>query len=446
MEKEKKSKINKKIIVFIVVICIIISILVITLVVNNNHQDSFEISDAQTSQSNALTEKSDNYLGMKFTFNIEQFEQAYLKTLKNNFSEYNNLLEKEQIDKKFQKTAGANNYEFNKTAYDEQNQLIKYFSIFLEPESKESNYIDFIQINAVTETSENVSKLAENNIFYAFMAIDGSISYEKAKNIYYEMNMSEKNYVSNENITFAFDIDSDIDCAIINIYPFNEQQYTEFINSLNNNEITAEDLYNDSTNINEEIVMPNLVGMNYADLRNYFDNNNLYFIQKISYRTDYNDNNSLDFILPTKILSTIPPAGTPLDPNKDTSITVYTDYTYAVRAFYIQYENEDWETKYFGKTMKLQIGKNEDNYIEGIIGKDFYTYRFSYNSVGLNYTQFSSTSSKNFWEKYEKHLVAYALPEDIIKKDYQKTVEAKVWIDNQLLETLTFRFSDTKLY
>ena len=130
MEKEKKSKINKKIIVFIVVICIIISILVITLVVNNNHQDSFEISDAQTSQSNALTEKSDNYLGMKFTFNIEQFEQAYLKTLKNNFSEYNNLLEKEQIDKKFQKTAGSNNYEFNQTAYDEQNQLIKYFSIF----------------------------------------------------------------------------------------------------------------------------------------------------------------------------------------------------------------------------------------------------------------------------------------------------------------------------
>ena len=429
---------NKKLIIIIFIALIIaVSLFAILLIKKKN-----------VSNTNTPTEVADNSLGMKFGFDIEEFEKTYLKTLKNNFSEYKNLLDKGQIDAKFSKSADTGNYELNQSAYDEQNNLIKYFCISLEPESNNSKYTNLIKVSAITETSENIAKYAEDNIFYAFMAIDSSLTYEKAKNIYYEMSMSEKNYITNGNITYAFDINSSIDCTIINIFPFSEQQYTEFINGSNNNEIITEDLDTDSTNISEKIVMPNLVGMNYKDLRNYFDNNNLSFIQNIYYKTDYESNYSTsDIILPTKIISTIPAAGTELDPYTDTSITVYADYVYAVREFYMEYENEDedWETKYFGKIIKIQIGKNEDNYIEGIIGEGFYTYRLSYDSIGLRCNQFSSTSEKNFWEKYEKHLVSYVLPEDIIKKEDAKTVDVKIFIDNQLLENTNFHFSGSRL-
>lgn len=237
---KNNSKINKKVIVIIVSIICFIGILVATILfLNNTKQDNLSKTDENTViQSTTLTEESNNNLGMRFTFDIQQFEKIYLYTLQNNFSEYQNLLDNEQIDTKFVKTVGTQNYELNQVTYNEQNELIKYFTISIQPESKESNYINSIQISAINtidEHSKNISKLAEDNIFYAFMAVDNSISYEKAKNIYYDMSLSENNYVSNGNITFAFDINSDMETIIINIFPFNEEQYKAYLSKQKGN-------------------------------------------------------------------------------------------------------------------------------------------------------------------------------------------------------------------
>ena len=237
---ENNSKINKKVIVIIVsIICFIGILVAIVLFLNNTKQDNLStINENTIIQPTTLTEESNNNLGMRFTFDVQQFEKIYLYTLQNNFSEYQNLLENKQIDTKFVKTVGVQNYELNQVTYNEQNELIKYFTISVQPESKESNYINLIQIsaiNAIDEHFKNISKLAEDNIFYAFMSVDNSISYEKAKNIYYDMSLSENNYVSNGNITFAFDINSDMETIIINIFPFNEEQYKAYLSKQKGN-------------------------------------------------------------------------------------------------------------------------------------------------------------------------------------------------------------------
>lgn len=50
------------------------------------------------------------------------------------------------------------------------------------------------------------------------------------------------------------------------------------------------DWYEDPYNSGAEIKMPNLVGMNCADLRNYLDTNYLYFITDINYKYNTGDN------------------------------------------------------------------------------------------------------------------------------------------------------------
>lgn len=234
---KNNSKINKKIITIIVIICFIGILVATVLFLNNtNKQDNLSTTDENTIiKPSAITEESNNDLGMRFTFDVQQFEKIYLYTLQNNFSEYQKLLDNEQIDTKFVKTIGTQNYELNQVTYSEQDELIKYFTISVQPESKESNYINLIQINAINEVSQDILKLAEDNIFYAFMAIDNSISYEKAKNIYYDMSRSENNYISNGNVTFAFDIDSDMETTVINIFPFNEEQYKSYLSKQKDN-------------------------------------------------------------------------------------------------------------------------------------------------------------------------------------------------------------------
>ena len=236
---KNNSKINKKVIAIVVIICFIGILAATVLFLNNTKQENLSTTDENTIiQPTTLTEESNNNLGMRFTFDVQQFEKIYLYTLQNNFSEYQNLLDNEQIDTKFVKTVGTQNYELNQVTYNEQNELIKYFTISVQPESKESNYINSIQISAINtidEHSKDISKLAEDNIFYVFMAVDNSINYEKAKNIYYDMSLSENNYVSNGNVTFAFDINSDMETIIINIFPFNEEQYKVYLSKQKGN-------------------------------------------------------------------------------------------------------------------------------------------------------------------------------------------------------------------
>ena len=77
-----------------------------------------------------------------------------------------------------------------------------------------------------------------------------------------------------------------------------------------------------NTNENDEIQMPDLVGMTYKEARDYLSANGYYFISNIkcTYKEEFEN-----IHIPTKILSTIPSAGTILDPYTDTSITVLAD-------------------------------------------------------------------------------------------------------------------------
>lgn len=126
--------------------------------------------------------------------------------------------------------------------------------------------------------------------------------------------------------------------------------------------------YNNPINSGEDIVMPDLTGMDYSDLRDYLDNNYLYFITDI--KCTY-DSNGINFpVLPRTIKNTIPEAGTLLDPESDKSITILADYDYLVEEVQLLSE-ENLETKYYGKTIKIQFGNDENNVIEGRIGDDF---------------------------------------------------------------------------
>ena len=70
-----------------------------------------------------------------------------------------------------------------------------------------------------------------------------------------------------------------------NLETSNNKQMQEIENSDNsyNMNVSSEETYNSSSNISQEIVMPNLVGINYADLSHYLANNDLYFISDIKF-------------------------------------------------------------------------------------------------------------------------------------------------------------------
>ena len=219
-----------------------------------------------------------------------------------------------------------------------------------------------------------------------------------------------------------------------NLETSNNKQMQEIENSDNsdnfyNMNVSSEETYNSSSNINQEIVMPNLVGINYADLSNYLANNDLYFISDIKFITDNQDNSGA---IPYKVLATIPEAGTLLNPNTDTSITIYTTSVYSISKIKLEYINEkDWEIKHFGKTLKIQIGEDENNFIEGVIGSDFYE------TASEFVCNCSGSTVKEFWNMYQENQVIY-ISRNEIDSGY---VDGKIWIDNQLVEETTFAFS-----
>lgn len=189
----------------------------------------------------------------------------------------------------------------------------------------------------------------------------------------------------------------------------------------------------------DNLTMPNLVGMNYGDIREYLDNNNLYFIANINYK--YENGIKDNDLLPTTVLSTIPEAGTKLDSYTDTSITVLTDYVYGVKTIELEEFYEDFELQNFGKTMKIQFGTNEQGIIEGIIGQDFKTETRSGNKKIFMRNKLS-------WDTVKTKKCAYFLKEDMTSaKDHPGNglrwdyVKGKIWIDNQLFKELTFSYS-----
>lgn len=196
-------------------------------------------------------------------------------------------------------------------------------------------------------------------------------------------------------------------------------------------------------NYDEEVTMPNLVGLKYGDLRTYLDNNGLSFITDINYTTD----KSLSFgdIYPYEVLSTSPDVGEILNRGSDTSIRVYTNEVNGIKEVLLKYKNEkDWETKYFGKTIKVQIGSAEDSAIEGVIGKDFYNYNGKY----LKASQYSYVANSDiFWQKVAAKKVAYILPHDFIirprenlNQETDHYVKGKIYIDNQLIKEVEFEY------
>ena len=192
---------------------------------------------------------------------------------------------------------------------------------------------------------------------------------------------------------------------------------------------------------NEKIKMPDLVGMNYGDLRTYLDNNGLSFITDIKYRTD--KKSTFGKVFPYKVLSTIPASGEILNPSKDTSITVLTTEVNAVETIKFYYVNEkDWHSKYFGKTMKIQIGSDENSVIEGVVGKDFNYIESPSHYDSLLYNKYGKYLDKQAWNQIKEKKVTYFLLEDLIKNsDNKYYVKGTVWVDNQLIKEIKFFYN-----
>lgn len=214
----------------------------------------------------------------------------------------------------------------------------------------------------------------------------------------------------------------------------NKQVQEEIDNSdnfYNMNESAGTD--NNFSNITQEIVMPDLIGVNYADLSEYLASNNLDFISDIKFITDNQDNNQA---IPHKILATVPKVGTHLNPNVDTSLTVYTTSVYRISRIKLEYKNEkNWEIKHFGKTLKIQIGEDENNFIEGVIGSDFYE------TASEFVCNCSGSTVKEFWNMYQENQVIYILEDELDAKH----VDGKIWVDNQLIKETIFTFSSGTL-
>ena len=201
-------------------------------------------------------------------------------------------------------------------------------------------------------------------------------------------------------------------------------------------------VYNEDTliedNYNEATTMPNLVGMEYGDLREFLDTHGLSYITKIKYITDKKI--TFGTVYPYKVLSTIPAEGEQLDPNTDNIITVYTNEISGVEKVKIIYKNEkEWHTKYFGKNIKIQVGSDENSIIEGVIEKNF---RFEHQSPNncIEYDMYGSyRGMENAWDLVKKHKIAYFFSNDmqeVYSKERYKTnyVNAKVYIDDNLIK------------
>ena len=227
---------------------------------------------------------------------------------------------------------------------------------------------------------------------------------------------------------------------------FNQETLSEFLFT---GDWLVRGVYNDETDVEnkniEATIMPNLVGMEYGDLRQYLDDNNLSYIKNIKYITDKKI--SYSKVYPYKVLSTIPAAGEELNPSTDTSITVYTNEISPVESVEIYYKNEDdWHSKYFGKNIKVQVGSDENSFIEGVIEKNFCLAK----TTGEQYIKYDAYGTyKNYTEALnmvKKHKIAYLLPDDMQEGigRYNRTatlVKIKIYIDDTLIKEVNAEYT-----
>lgn len=198
----------------------------------------------------------------------------------------------------------------------------------------------------------------------------------------------------------------------------------------------TESWYNDPVVNGNTINMPDLAGLNCETLKEYLNSNYLYFINEIEYKYDIKS----DYIIPTTIISTIPTSGTELDPETDKKITVLANYQYLVNDIELKKPSEDFETENFGKKMKVQVGNNENNYIEGVIGENFISdSRYIKYKITRKLTTLSNDNNDKKWERIQ-HKEKISIPDSDITRIEQneyrtdKKVKCKIWIDDEMFK------------
>lgn len=242
---------------------------------------------------------------------------------------------------------------------------------------------------------------------------------------------------------YEMDINTEQINEIVEFYKSNPKNFESKIGDflLEKGWITKQ-LYEENANI----IMPNLVGMNYEDVREYLDQNNLNFIENINYTTDVGVKEGM---LPMKIKSTIPSAGEALNPDVDTSIEVYTDYVYYVEYVNIHTGDKNFNSDYFGKTLKIQLGNSDNTIIEGTIGTDFKDEAHSYNNLEFGPIGVSLTRDE-VYRNIKKNKVACYKESDIMTKQTdsgqsERYVNIKLWMDDKLIKSYE-DFPTRKLY
>ncbi len=209
----------------------------------------------------------------------------------------------------------------------------------------------------------------------------------------------------------------------------------------------------------DNLTMPNLVGMNCVDLRDYLDNNNLYFIEKINYQytedsTKLKDTVAPPTYVPTKVISTIPAAGTKLDFYEDKSITVVSEAQCVITSYYINLYDENINIEN-GATIKLQIGKNENCVIKGTVGEEFSiqgrsgSERLAYLPTANDYNKYSNDLIGHYLDLIRQNKIISFSEDEIIREtwkvssaEYHSYIPGKIWVNNQFVKDL--RFSDLK--
>ena len=182
-------------------------------------------------------------------------------------------------------------------------------------------------------------------------------------------------------------------------------------------------------------VMPNLVGMTYKEAMDYIEKNGFYCITDI--KCKYETTSEYGIKIPTTIKSTIPTAGTELDIYKENVITVLADYDYGVKAVEIDFQDDNFFDKYFGKTIKIQVGRNENSFIEGVVGKDFLR-EGRYNKSILKYT---NKSKGKYVDLVIENKIAFFDKTELIEESIiNHFVNGKVWIDNELIKDIKFGY------
>lgn len=212
----------------------------------------------------------------------------------------------------------------------------------------------------------------------------------------------------------------------------------------------------------DNLTMPNLIGMNCVDLRDYLDSNYLYFIEKINYQyteasTKLKGTISSPTYVPTKVISTIPAAGTKLDFYENNSITIVTEAQCVITSYYINLEDENINIE-DGATIKLQIGKNENCVIEGTVGEEFSiqsrsgSERLVYLPTANDYNKYSNDLIGHYLDLIRQNKIISFSEDEIIKEtwrvssaEYYSYVPGKIWVNNKFIKNLRFSRTDKTL-